>query len=271
METDAAFSPLHASWYDRWHHSKDYAAEVRQLQGIFEREGPVDSVLDLGCGTARHLELLAAAGHRVVGVDRSATMVATAAQRLAPYGERAEVIEGDLLTLELDTTFDAVTMMFSVLGYQVATKDLLGALRVAHGHLRPGGLLAFDILDGAVVLRQGPMGGVTVVADGARQLLRATTGALKLDEQIYELRMTLWQLNGDRVVHHVEEFHPMRFFLQRELELLLRVAGFELLDSAALAGGQGGPSLEWSRLVWAVRTEPTTTTHPTATIQPETR
>jgi len=256
MPTNDIFSSLHANWYDRWHHAKDYSAEVKQIGEVFEREGPVDSVLDLGCGTARHLELFAAAGHRVVGVDRSPTMVATARDRLKPYGARAEVVEADLLNVSLETTFDAVTMMFSVLGYQVTTKGLLAALQVAHRHLRPGGLLVFDILDGAVVLRQGPMGGVTVVTDGARQLLRATTGSLRLDEQVYEMRMRLWQLDGDRVAGEVEEIHPLRYFLPRELELLLSVAGFELLDSAPLAGGQGGPSREWSRLVWAAKSEP---------------
>lgn len=251
MQNSTIFSPLHASWYDRWHRTKDYPAEVDQLRKIFEREGPVESIMDIGCGTGRHLELLAAAGHEVVGVDRSPVMVEQTRQRLAPFGSRAGVVESELRDLAVGREFDAVTMMFSVLGYQVTNDALREALGVVHRHLRPGGLFLFDILDGAVVLSQGVRGGVTVVADGDRQLLRATTGVLHLDDQIYELRMRLWALDGDRLVEHVEESHPLRFFLHRELELLLQVTGFHLIDAAPLAGGQPGPSREWSRLIWA--------------------
>jgi SAM-dependent methyltransferase len=253
VNTGTIFGPLHASWYDRWHHNKDYPAEVAQLGKVFSEAGRVESVLDLGCGTGRHLELLAEAGHRVVGVDRSPTMVAAARSRLARFAPRAAVVESDVLDTTLEDTFDAVIMMFSVLGYQVTTDGLLAAIGVAHRHLGPGGLLLFDILDGAVVLRDGAVGGVTLVTDGDRQLLRATTGTLRVEEQIYELRMRLWALDGGRLTEQIEESHPLRFFLPRELELLLRAGGFQLLGSAPLAGGQAGPSREWSRLVWSRR------------------
>lgn len=253
MTAATIFGPLHASWYDRWHHRKDYPAEVAQIRQVFQEVSQVDSVLDLGCGTARHLELLAEAGYAVTGVDSSSTMAANARQRLARFS-RADVVESDLLDLALDRTFDAVTMMFSVLGYQVTTAGLLAALATAHRHLRPGGVLVCDILDGVVVLREGVTGGVTVVTDGTQRLLRATTGALDDEAQVYELRMRLWLLDGDRLVEHIEENHPLRFFFARELELLLSAAGFELVGSAPLAGGQPGPSRGWSRLVWARRT-----------------
>jgi SAM-dependent methyltransferase len=248
------FGQLHANWYDRWHRAKDYPAEVDQLLAVLRREGVVRSVLDLGCGTGRHLELLAAAGYEVTGVDRSAVMVDQARERLGAYGERASVVHADLSGLDLPRTFDAAVMMFSVLGYQVTNEAVLAALNVVHRSLRPEGLFLFDVLDGATVLHDGPRGGVTVVDDGDHRLLRATTGALHAEEQVYEFGMRLWLLDGDRVVDEVEEVHLLRFFLRRELELLLQVAGFELLGSAPLAGAQPGPSREWSRLMWARRT-----------------
>jgi SAM-dependent methyltransferase len=253
MDADL-FGPLHAGWYDRWHRGKEYRAEVDQLRSAFARHGPVHSLLDLGCGTARHLELLADAGYEVVGVDRSAGMLAAARERLARFGPRAAVVEGDLLTVRLDRTFDAATMMFSVLGYLTTTERILAALATVRHHLRPGGLLLFDTLDGATILRDGASGGVTEVRDGAHQLLRATTGVLHAEEQIYEMVMRLWHLHGDRILDHTEESHRMRFFLPRELELLLETAGFRLLGTAPLAGERPGPVRQWLRLAWATRT-----------------
>lgn len=242
------FGSLHARWYDRWHANKDYQSEVDQLDEIFSQCGPVASVLDFGCGTARHLALLAELGYAVTGVDRSPDMVAQARTRIS------SVVESDLLDLRLDKTFDAVIMMFSVLGYLGTTGELLGALGSARRHLRPGGLLVVDILDGNAVLSNGPMGGFTSMSDGPQTLLRATTGRVHADEQVYEMGVKLWLIAGNRLVEEDDETHSLRFFLPRELELILELAGFEMLDSAPIAGGQPGPAREWSRLVWARRT-----------------
>jgi SAM-dependent methyltransferase len=252
------FGPLHAGWYDRWHEHKDYPAEVAQIEEILlkevlDKEGPAPSVIDLGCGTARHLERLAAAGHEVLGVDRSPVMVEQAKARLARYGDRASVVQSDLLDVTVDRPFDAAIMMFSVLGYQTGNDELLAALATVHRAVRPGGLFLFDILDATVVLREGPKGGVTVVHDGDHHLLRATTGKLFPQEQVYELGMQLWLMCGNRVLDCVKESHRLRYFLRRELELALGMTGFRSLGSAPLAGGQSGPSREWSRLVWARR------------------
>jgi SAM-dependent methyltransferase len=247
---DEQYGPLHASWYDRWHDNKDYAAEVNQLRQIMVHEGQVRSVLDFGCGTGQHLELLADAGYTVTGVDRAPVMVEQARARLARYGEQASVLHGDLLDVPTaEGAFDAVLMMFSVLGYQVATEALLGALAVVHRALRPAGLFLFDVLDAIPLLRQGPRDDVGIVDDLDRQLLRATTCAVLTDEQACEYTVRLWLVSDGRLVEHAEERHRVRFFLRRELDLLLALGGFRLLGAAPLAGSARGPS----RLVWARR------------------
>ncbi len=53
---------------------------------------PGGSVLDVACGSGRHLRWLAARGHRVTGVDRDAA----AAEPLRDIGERAEIVIGDI-------------------------------------------------------------------------------------------------------------------------------------------------------------------------------
>ncbi|MFC0437349.1 class I SAM-dependent methyltransferase [Kutzneria buriramensis] len=243
------FGRLYASWYDRWHDGKDYAAEVSQLSQIMSREARVDRVLDLGCGTGQHLELLAEAGHTVLGVDRSPVMVQQARARLARYRGRASVLHGDLLDVQPDEPFDAVLMMYSVLGYQVDNEALLGALAVVHRAVRPAGLFLFDVLDAIPLLRRRPRDDVGIVDDLDHQLLRATSCTLLAGEQAYEFAVRLWLLRGGRLVEHAEERHRVRFFLRRELELLLAISGFRLLGAAPLAGSTRGPN----RLVWARR------------------
>jgi SAM-dependent methyltransferase len=243
------FGPLHASYYDRFHQAKDYRAEVDQLREVFAREGSVCSVLDLGCGTGRHLELFAAAGYDVVGVDRSSAMVDQARIRLAGFPSRAAVVEADLFELAMDRTFDAVIMMFSLIGYQVSNQRVQATLAALRRQVRPGGLVLFDVLDAATVLGSVPSGsGVGTFMEGDKEILVAHSAAANIPEQVVELSLRIWELAGDQVADQVDEKHTIRYFLQRELALLLQIAGLQLVGSAPLAGEAG-----WSRLVWARR------------------
>jgi SAM-dependent methyltransferase len=250
------FGPLHADYYDSFNRRKDYRAEVDQLCEAFVRgAGQVSSVLDLGCGTGRHLELLAASGFEVVGVDRSPAMAQRARERLARFSSRASVVDGDLFELDLGRTFDAVIMMFSVFGYFVTNERLIAALRVMRRHLAPGGLVAFDVEDAAAALRADtPMsGGELIVPVEGLPVLAGYTWRVNPDEQAIVSVEHMWQLGGDTVVDWVEETHVIRYFLPRELRLLLGEAGFELAGYAPLAGVANTSSQAWLRLVWARR------------------
>lgn len=98
-----------------------------------------ECVLDLGCGPGRlTAELLARLPHgRVIAVDASPSMIATARQQLSRFRERVTLIESDLLKLNLDSVAD--------LAFSTATfhwiHDHARLFRVIHHALRPGGRL----------------------------------------------------------------------------------------------------------------------------------
>jgi SAM-dependent methyltransferase len=248
------FGALHAAYYDRFHQNKDYAAEVDQIRDVLDHQGPAEGIIDLGCGTGRHLELLAASGHRVVGVDKSAAMAERAGKRLARYGSLARVVHSDLVDLAHGSDFDAAIMMFSLIGYQVSNRALLAALAAALGQVRRGGLFLFDYIDAAAVLGgRSPTDGFAVIPDGDSRLVCAYATSADLEAQLVDLRLRLWLVQDNRLVDQVEEQHRIRFFLPRELDFLLQVAGFALLGTAPLAGATPGPSPDWFRLAWARR------------------
>lgn len=80
-------------------------------EAAFVRSFEPASVLDAGCGSGRVGIELARHGIEVVGVDVSASMLATA-RRTAPS---IEWVEADLATLDLGRTFDLVVMAGNVL------------------------------------------------------------------------------------------------------------------------------------------------------------
>ena len=95
-----------------------------------------ETVLDAGCGSGRAtLKLLERVPDgRVVAIDSSPSMVAEARQVL---GDRATVLEGDLLSLELDEPVDAI--FSSAVFHWIRDHDALFARLLAA--LRPGGRL----------------------------------------------------------------------------------------------------------------------------------
>jgi SAM-dependent methyltransferase len=109
------------------------------LQRLVREAGfPPDSlVLDAGCGPGLVSEMLLQSGHRVVGVDLSAEMIARAAKRCAAHGERVRFSQSSLFDNSLTGPFDAAISRY-VLHHMT---DPLAFVRKQAGLLRPGGVL----------------------------------------------------------------------------------------------------------------------------------
>ena len=84
------------------------------------------------------------------GVDRSEAMLELARAKKGSAAARPDrpapkFLAGDLRTLQLGERFDAVLMMFAVLGYQTTDADVSAAMRTVASHLRPGGVFICDV------------------------------------------------------------------------------------------------------------------------------
>jgi SAM-dependent methyltransferase len=229
--TSTSFGPAYAELYDVMYRSKDYEAEAALLEETFAKYGsaPSKSVLDLGCGTGNHALALAARGFRVTAVDRSADMLRHARSKPQRGGPPVEWIESDIREVNAGRRFDAVILMFAVLSYLTENDDLLRALRAFRQHLRPSGLLAFDVWYGPAVLAQRPERRTAEIPTDDGPVRRSVTPTLDERHQRCEIVYTLE--HDDKT--SAEERHDVRFFFPMELELLLNVTGFELLSLTA--------------------------------------
>lgn len=107
------------------------------LAALRERLPAGAAVLDLGCGNGIPVaRRLAAAGHKVIGVDFSGVQLRRA-RRLVPA---ATFLQADIATLHLPAaSFDAVVCLFVLFHLPLEEQPLLLG-RIA-GWLRPGGWL----------------------------------------------------------------------------------------------------------------------------------
>jgi SAM-dependent methyltransferase len=115
-------------------------------------QGPFGSALDVCCGTGAAMRMLRPlCQDRVIGLDRSAGMLAEARRRLAdaPGHAAIDFVRADALAMPFAGTFDVATC-FGAFGHFVP-RDQPRLLSQVAGALRPGGLFAFVVAHRPVV------------------------------------------------------------------------------------------------------------------------
>jgi SAM-dependent methyltransferase len=249
---DAPFGQVYAGFYDAAYANKDYERECDLLERAFGRygAGPISALLDLGCGSGGHLLPLAKRGYDVVGVDSSPSMLGAASDKIAESGLAIGLHEGDVRTVQLERTFDAALLMFAVLGYQTSNDDVLATLRNARAHLRPGGLLCFDVWYGPAVLTVKPEERRRTVSTPSGSVERHASAALDVRQHLCTISYRFERYGTPGAV--AAEEHRVRFFFPMELDLFLRDADLQLLSLTRFGSLEKEPDAEtWNVLVIA--------------------
>lgn len=231
------FSGVYASAYDAFYEVKDYPAECDLLEEAFRRFGTpgVRRIADLGCGTGSHAMLLAERGYLVVGVDRSPEMLQIAETKSRARGLEIKWLLGDLSSIDLEETFDAAVLMFAVLGYFTTNDDAVRALQNVGRHLRPGGLLCFDVWHGPAIEKHGVHDRVKTVPTADGSVTRSTSARLLDGEHVCEVCFEVSSA-GEPDRGTSRETHRVRYFYRDEIRQLLAGAGFEMVSFSAFPG-----------------------------------
>src|SRR5215831_6663295 len=98
----ALYDSFIADYYDESPLVRQRTQDVAFYRDVVREFG--DPVLELGCGTGRIALALAAAGHRVTGLDISVRMLERCKQKLADLPretrERVDLLRGDMCRFE---------------------------------------------------------------------------------------------------------------------------------------------------------------------------
>jgi len=179
-------------------------------------------VVDLGCGSGRLAFHLARAGYAVLGVDRSAALLALARRR-APG---ATFRRASFLDLELPPCH-AVVALGEVFNYRFDPRVDAAALRRlfrrVYRALSPGGLFAFDVAGPARAPRSGFAAGWKM-GDGWAVLFEkeARRSGRTLARRVVTFRRV------GRSYRRSEELHLLRLYPEAEVRAALERAGFEV-------------------------------------------
>ena len=126
--------------YDALYSLKDYEGETGMLTRLIRERSPAArTLLDVACGTGRHLQLLRT-DFEVEGVDIDEGLLAVARERL----RTVPLHVGDMRTMHLGRRFDAVTCLFSAIGHLKDVSELDRAIASMASHVEPGGVLIVE-------------------------------------------------------------------------------------------------------------------------------
>jgi ubiquinone/menaquinone biosynthesis C-methylase UbiE len=137
---DGSIFTKSARFYDAIYEFKDYRAESERVHDLIQERNPgARSLLDVACGTGQHLKHLS--GHyEVGGLDLDEELLAVARDRLSGI----TLHRGDMIEFDLGKTFDAVTCLFSSIGYVRTEQNLDAAVATMARHLSPRGVLVIE-------------------------------------------------------------------------------------------------------------------------------
>ena len=129
-------------FYDDMYAFKDYSAEADYLIEVIRRRQPTArSLLDVACGTGRHLEFLRRT-FEVEGLDVNPRFLDIARQRLP----EVRLHDGDMTGFELGRAFDVVEVLFGSITFARTVPALEQTIATLARHVAPGGLLLVEPL-----------------------------------------------------------------------------------------------------------------------------
>ena len=219
-----------ARFYDAIYSFKDYEAEALEVRDMIRQRHPTAvSLLDVACGTGLHLEHLANF-FEVEGVDLDPALLEIARGRLPDV----PLQEGDMRDFELGKTFDAVTCLFSSIGYVRSEGELRSALQRMAAHLNPGGVLVVEGWIGPDNWDNDHIGS-WYVDEPHLKIARMNVPRTRDRFSVVDFEYLVATHDG---VSHFTELHELYMFTKEEYVAAMEAAGVSSVevDSEALMG-----------------------------------
>jgi SAM-dependent methyltransferase len=193
-------------------------------------------ILEIGCGTGRLLVPMAEAGHTLTGLDLSPVALDAARAKVTAAGvtRRVTLHQADMRNFDLpQKNFALAFIPLNTFLHNHTTDDQLATLRTVRCHLQPAGQLIVDVFYPDPTLLAEADGRLYFEGETVDDLTGRTVQwywrhDVDLAEQMRHLIYILDEIDEEGLVRRVQLPFSLRFVYRYEMELLLRVAGFNV-------------------------------------------
>lgn len=209
-----------ATYYDLFFQQKDYQIEVDFiLEAINKYSINSESILDIGCGTGSHLNLIKDKFTTIFGIDLNDEIL-NIAKKKVPEGC---FVNSGMIDFSIQSKFDVITCLYAVFNYNKNIKSGIETLKNIHTHLNTNGICLISLynektLEKKISLHMGK---------------NETTKAVKLNQYKYD--PSLKTVKSDHLIlikengtldFDIELEDEFRIFDFKEIETMVQESGF---------------------------------------------
>ena len=215
-----------APWFHLLTHPKDYAEEADFTMQLIEAvvDGEARTLLELGSGGGNNASYLKRRFECTL-TDLSPEMLELS-RTLNP---ECEHLEGDMRTLRLGRTFDAV-FVHDAIAYITTEDDLRATIETAAAHARAGGVVVLTPDTTAERLREGTEHGGHDDDDGRGLRYVMWTHAAEPGETTYEAEFAILLREPGQPTRVEYDRHVLGVFPEATWRRLIEAAGLELME-----------------------------------------
>ncbi|MBN1188889.1 MAG: class I SAM-dependent methyltransferase [Dehalococcoidales bacterium] len=201
----------------------------------------IGKTLELGCGTGRVLIPVAEAGCGITGLDISTFMLEKCRQKLSSEPEevrkRVNLMEGDITAFHTGDQYSLITLPFRIFHYLISIEEQKACLNCVYRHLYPDGIVILDLFNCYPPLMHDPM--YLEEQEDQRDLqlpgnktLRCTGRIAEFhrDRQYNDTELIYYISHPDGKTERLVQAFPFRYFFRYEVEHLLELCGFQVID-----------------------------------------
>ena len=211
---------------------KDYGAEAEKIHNFIQKYKLTkgNMLLDVACGTGTHASCLSQY-YNVQGIDVNANMLKIARKK----NPEIHFKQGDMRDFDLHKQFDAVTCLFSSIGYMTTTSDLQKAIKNMSRHLLPGGVLLVEPWFGVEQWNVGHVS-MNVVDKPGLRIVRMGHARKRGRLSLMRLEYLIGTPGG---IEHIVEQHDMGLFTIDEYSNAFKKAGLSVIRDPEGIFGRG--------------------------------
>jgi SAM-dependent methyltransferase len=226
---------VYAAFYDLLYKDKNYKGEseyIDQLIAKFlNKEKSETTLLDLACGTGKHLFELSSKGYASLsGSDISKSMIDVAVKNAEATAKKVSFYNFSFQESDkINKRFDVVISMFSAMNYLTSYEDQSKTLKNVHSLLNDNSLFIFDYWNGCAVTEiYSPIKALRK-KQGDEEILRISETSLDHISQSATVKFTCNYFKGNERVAEFEETHHLHYYYFSEIKNMLLEHGFDVL------------------------------------------
>ena len=211
---------------------KDYTTEAQKVHQIIQKHkrSSGDTLLEVACGTGIHASILGN-DYQVEGLDLDPEMLAVA------QGEHPDIPfhQADMVDFDLEKRFDAITCLFSSIGYVKTMVRLNQAIQTMTRHLLPRGVLIVEPWFTPEQWEPGRLGAL-FVDEPDLKITRMSTGGV---EGRLSFLLFHYLIGTPQGIEYFTERHELGLFDHEEYLEAFRKADLETIHDPEGLDGRG--------------------------------